>query len=288
MTFPQDPRVDPELESAIESELASRPMASETFRNSLRGKFVSGALDPSAPDVETQPKAPAKAKPLSSARSASEVRRRRAQSSKAAKSARTNQLRWILAAAAVLILSTLGWWFQGRRGSPEASRWRVLAAATEQWSPAELAVGGQWTTQESAAVLRLDSQLVIELGPNSNVRLLELYDAVGTGQTRLELLAGSLHVATSKAFAPRRLSVLAPHSEIDVVGTEFGIDIIPDVATCICCNEGKINVRSPQGSAHTLAAGEMAWCTWDDNMPMYAPAKREHLVPIEALRRWCK
>jgi hypothetical protein len=46
MTFPQDPRVDPELESAIESELASRPMASKAFQDALRDKFVSGALDP--------------------------------------------------------------------------------------------------------------------------------------------------------------------------------------------------------------------------------------------------
>ena len=203
---------------------------------------------------------------------AGKSRRRRA------RTAGGHKRRWSLSIAAVLTLCLVGWMFARSQVPSRNGRWRVLAGSSSSEVQVPLSVGGQWATQATAVVLQLDSELVIELGPQSKLRVLEMYDELGAGQTKLELIAGSLHVATSRTFAPRRLSVLAPQCEVEVVGTEFGIDIFPGLATCICCNEGQISVHSSSGPAHAIVAGEMAWCPLDGTMPMFAAAKKEHLL----------
>lgn len=150
---------------------------------------------------------------------------------------------------------------------------RVLAGATVR-------------SAENSVRLRLDNVALIELAPHSELTL-RPWTSSGEGEARLVLARGGVRVVTAPQFAPRRLTVAAPQAEVAVVGTEFGVDVVEGMGTCVCCTHGSVAVRAlGREGVDTLAAGEMSFCFSSRAEPMRGPVKDDHSAAVIALRRF--
>lgn len=259
MSAREDEEIDDELRLELENE--PTPTARAEFREELRRRFV-----------EAEPAA----KPTS-------VQRARPR---------------LLAAAAVLVAATViaSLWFGFRTGAPfevlepDRSTVRIDGAAREVASgglPA-LAAGSSIATGDTALALRLDERLVMELAPHTELEIVVLPERSRPGTLELRLTSGALRVATRAGFAPNRMLVHAPDADVLVVGTEFGVDVVPGEATCVCCVHGRVEV-APCGAPErrqAVDAGGNAWYPVGGAPPMLGTVKPMHADPIEALRRF--
>lgn len=253
-----DDRVDPELARRLAGEPA--PVADPAFRERMRRRFLEGVA--TAPERTPRP-------------------------------AGTRAWRgYALAAAVVLALSGAWLWTRPRPaeltllsadvtvrvGTHERA---VTTGATLAWSAAS-----RLATDQQAATFALDRRVVFELAPDTEVELLELAEPGAARTIELRLRSGSLRVATREGFAPSGMLVHAPDCDVRIVGTEFGIDVFPGEATCVCCTEGVVEVELADGHATRLSvpAGGNAWCPAGGAPAMTGPVKPMHATPIEALR----
>ena len=133
--------------------------------------------------------------------------------------------------------------------------------------------------------LSLDNVALIELAPHTELTLRPW--SARDSEARLVLTRGGVRVLTAPAFAPRRLTVTAPEAEVEIVGTEFGVDVIDGMGTCVCCTHGSVAVRAlGHDGVETLAAEQMAFCFSSRAEPMLGPVKEDHAAAVIALRRF--
>ena len=165
----------------------------------------------------------------------------------------------------------------------DAPAWRVLAARGEVTldgaavEPGALALGGRLRTGPAAELqIVLGRRVALLVGPDSELELPALA-AVGDAW-RIEARTGHLAVRTGPEFAGSRLSVRAPDAEVAVLGTRFAVDVYPE-GTCVCCGEGRVDVRSLRdGAAAAVDRGGMAFAhaagefTTGAVQPDHAPA----------------
>ena len=242
-----DDELDPVLEGLLDS--AAPAPARAAFRARLQEQFVTGRID--ATDTEAAPP----------------QRRWRAP--------------WIvgLALAAALLVAVRVAWPTG------GSRLELLDGSQLPLAAASFESGQEFETRADTLRVRIDERVVVEFGPQTRARVVQLPDADTAGQYVFEVASGALRVATGPGFAPNRLRVTAPDAEIEIVGTRFGVDVFQDLGTCVCCTQGTIAVRPHDAQPHPVPAGGMAWCPSDDE-PMYGDAKPDHAAPVEALARY--
>jgi len=151
---------------------------------------------------------------------------------------------------------------------------------------ARLFAGARVRSAANVVRLRLDSVALIELAPHTELTL-RPWNPAGHGEARLVLTRGGVRVVTAPEFAPRRLTVEAPQAEVAVVGTEFGVDVVEGMGTCVCCTHGSVAVRAlGREGVETLAAGQMSFCFSSRAEPMRGPVKDDHSAAVIALRRF--
>ena len=273
-----EPQPEPWLADALD-ELRPAPPRPE-LRASLRARFVR-ADAPAAPAENVPPAQPARA-PRS-------VRQRAPASVRPALRLRNIALAALATAAAIAALVFV-------RATPTPRVELVASSASEltldgvpvalDALEARLLAGATVRSAENSVRLRLDSVALIELAPHTELTL-RPWSPTGEGEARLVLARGGVRVVTAPAFAPRRLTVAAPQAEVAVVGTEFGVDVVEGMGTCVCCTHGSVAVRAlGREGVETLAAGEMAFCFSSRAEPMRGPVKDDHSAAVVALRRF--
>ncbi|NUP97784.1 MAG: FecR domain-containing protein, partial [Planctomycetaceae bacterium] len=134
--------------------------------------------------------------------------------------------------------------------------------------------------------LRLDGVALVELAPQTSLQV-RTWAADGSGEAVLELSRGGVRIVTAPDFAPRKLRVVTPEAEVSIVGTEFGVDVIENMGTCVCCTHGAIDVRSRiVGNSSRVLEGGMALCFASGAAPMLGDIESEHANVVTALRRY--
>lgn len=250
---------DAELEALLRH--AAAPAARPEFRARLQRRFVQGeaALEGSlARALESAPLPVAR--PEFRAALGSRFRGA-AEPTRVPRPARHARWRWRLvaaAAAAAAVVVVLRPW-----RTSAGPRWRLdpaLASAAiaidgrSFASSDELdeALADAETVSSGARAARLfyADRLVLELEPESAVAI----EGLDAPVPRLVVQRGSVCVATGPGFTGSTLTVAAPHLELEIVGTIFGIDVYEE-ATCLCVTEGAVRARPDQGAELVVEAG---------------------------------
>ena len=243
------------------------PRASEAFRRALRVSFVAG--DPRTTE-ETAPTQVPRAAPRAWSRMS-------------------------IAAAILIALAAAAWWLRREPRSPwsvlenSSAAVRVDDVRRPESSVASLAQAlgrANRVATEAALTLKLERIGWLELGPNSDLAWTSLVAIGSTNEFTLELRAGSLRVITAE-LAPTTLIVRGPDCDVRVVGTEFAVDILPGMGTCVCCTHGTLEVtsRHAPGEHSRVKAGGMALCGPDGGPTMTGRFKPDHVAPLNALKR---
>lgn len=261
---------------------AQPPPPSRAFRERERERFlVNASSSTEAPSAQPSPRRSSRSAP----------RRRRSQDREQPRR-RPRLLVWALgaglAAAAALALYFGYPSERARIELVESTLADVHADGSVRASRAELErfllAASTFETRDAAARLRVDDVVLMEFAANSRAAITHWSDGP-QGEYVLRLEAGSVRVLTSRDFAPRRLRVSAPDAEIAIVGTEFGVDVLEGMGTCVCCTEGVIEV-TPRGSADAdrIEAGGMSFCFASGDEPMLGDVKADHAADVTRLR----
>lgn len=253
------------------------PQPSEALRARLRASFVEPAASLETPPSTSSParaRAPRQRVPPKSVRASRSVL-------------------WVgalaLAAAAVLAIVVLA-----PRASPRLE-WvesELAAVSIDGIAPSAQQLEAQWLAGAELHVgaapvrVRLDGLVLLEFAAGARARL-EPWPVDRPGEAVVRLASGGVRVLTAPGFAPRSLRVLAPDAEVAVVGTEFGVDVLEGMGTCVCCTHGAVSVL-PRGRerADTVLAGGMSFCFASGEAPMLGEAKADHASEITVLRRF--
>ncbi len=163
---------------------------------------------------------------------------------------------------------------------------KLLASASSAEVEARVLTGSELVTGAETARLRLDGVALVELAPQTSLQV-RTWAADGSGEAVLELSRGGVRIVTAPDFAPRKLRVVTPEAEVSIVGTEFGVDVIENMGTCVCCTHGAIDVRSRiVGNSSRVLEGGMALCFASGAAPMLGDIESEHANVVTALRRY--
>lgn len=282
--LPDDEATPPWLADALDELSVPAPRAE--LRDSLRARFVGAPQPPQAEDA-------APSRPSSGAREPRErARRPRRAPNVSASPTRRWRAGWL--ALAALAAASIAIWLLRPVAAPRvelvestlASLSLDGAPASEREFVSKLLAGARVSTAGAAARLRLDGVALIELAPGSEV-VFKLWSEDGAGEAQLELARGGVRVVTAPDFAPRKLAVLAPDARVAIVGTEFGVDVLEGMGTCVCCTHGAIEVH-PRGrpQPERVLAGGMSFCFASGDAPMLGPVKDDHAAEVTALRRF--
>jgi len=161
-----------------------------------------------------------------------------------------------------------------------------LASASTDEVEAKVLTGSELSTGTESARLRLDGVALVELAPQTRLQI-HTWDADGGGEAVLELHGGGVRIVTAPDFAPRKLRVVTPDAEVSVIGTEFGVDVIENTGTCVCCTHGAVDVRSRiAGNSSRVLEGGMALCFSSGAAPMLGDVEAQHANVVTALRRY--
>ena len=161
-----------------------------------------------------------------------------------------------------------------------------LASADSGEVEAKVLAGRELATGTEAARLRLDGVALVELAPHTRLQI-RTWESDGDGEAVLELGSGGVRIVTGPGFAPRKLRVVTPEAEVRVLGTEFGVDVIEKMGTCVCCTRGAVDVRSRiAGDSSRVLEGGMALCFASGAAPMLGDVEAEHANVVTALRRY--
>jgi hypothetical protein len=177
--------------------------------------------------------------------------------------------------------------------TPSAPRVELVETAPKFLASASLAEiegkvleGRELETGDETARLRLDGVALVELAPRTRLQI-RTWEADGSGEAVLELSSGGVRIVTAPDFAPRRLRVITAEAEVSIVGTEFGVDVIENMGTCVCCTHGAIDVRSRiAGDSSRVLEGGMALCFASGAAPMLGEIERDQADVVTALRRY--
>lgn len=270
-----EPHPEPWLADALDELRPAAPRPD--VRASLRERFL--GADASAASVENEEPArtPRSVRPRAPASAGPVVRRRTLALAALATAAAIAALVFVRATPTprvdLVASSASDLTLDGVPVALDALEERVLAGATVR-------------SAANSVRLRLDNVALIELAPHTELTL-RPWTSSGAGEARLELARGGVRVVTAPAFAPRRLTVAAPQAEVAVVGTEFGVDVVEGLGTCVCCTHGSVAVRaSGREGVEMLAAGEMAFCFSSRAAPERGPVRDDHSAAVVALRRF--
>ncbi len=240
----------PESDEALENELSKLPLpaARDAFREQLWLRFVG--------EAESRPnRVPVQLQALSSARSGQ-------MPVAPAGPSRPPRRRWPLAVGlpAALLIALLGVAWLLREPAP---RLRLTLSAPDASAtvevdgqlvtvphliPFDLPVGSERViTRDQAIWLRLADRVLLECPPGTDLGVLHMpAEQDSSPRFELVLFAGMARVVTGPAFAGSKLSITTPDASLEVVGTQFVVEIRPD-GTCVCCREGSVRV-APRGS----------------------------------------
>ena len=219
--------------------------------------------------------------------------------------ARPSRAPWMtlvaIAAIAAAALFVLRW--------PSAGGWRVAASSDfllarvdgREFGPTEtarlaaaLASGSVVEVEGGALDLALDSRVALSLASGCTLTLVAIPDSEVLGDLWLDQQSGSLAVVTGPDFQGSSLRIQTADTEVRILGTQFSVDVIAGVGTCVCCSEGSVSVfdgpvtEDPIAEGrteHTLPQGEMRFVFRDHRPMKTGPAMPEHLAPIESLRQ---
>lgn len=177
--------------------------------------------------------------------------------------------------------------------TPEVSRVELVETAPTSLASADAAevrakvlTGSELVTGAESARVRLDGVALVELAPQTRLQI-HTWDAEGGGEALLELHGGGVRIVTAPDFAPRKLRVVTLDAEVSVIGTEFGVDVIENTGTCVCCTHGAVDVRSRiAGNSSRVLEGGMALCFSSGAAPMLGDVEAEHANVVTALRRY--
>lgn len=163
---------------------------------------------------------------------------------------------------------------------------KALASASAAEVEAKVLTGSELATGAETARVRLDGVALVELAPQTRLQI-HTWDARGGGEAVLELHGGGVRIVTAPDFAPRKLRVVTLDAEVSVIGTEFGVDVIENTGTCVCCTHGAVDVRSRiAGSSSRVLEGGMALCFSSGAAPMLGDVEADHANVVTALRRY--
>ena len=102
-------------------------------------------------------------------------------------------------------------------------------------------------TRDLAVRLRVGNHAILECPAGTDLGILRMPSSTDpTPSFELALYSGSLRVVTGPAFPGSELSIATKDARLEVVGTQFVVELRPD-GTCICCREGSVQVF-PKGS----------------------------------------
>lgn len=248
--LPMQPDRQTWTDEALERELTQLPLpaASIAFREELRSRFVGSAAvkrQGSLP-VLGSPGPRAQAQPLGVGPESRHVPARR-------------RIIWgsLLAAALVAALGYLAW-------RPEPPRSMTFAISALR-ADATVLVDGQLVsvptlapfvlpahaervvTRDLTVRLRVGNHAILECPPGTDLGILRMPTTSDARPSfQLALYSGSLRVVTGPAFPNSALSIATKDARLEVVGTQFVVELRPD-GTCICCREGSVQVF-PKGS----------------------------------------
>lgn len=280
--LPDEEPTPPWLADALDEVRVPAPRPE--LRDSLRARFV-GVQGAQRALEDVQPREPAEAPAL---------RRSTRRTRGAASATPTRRWRAGLLLLSGLVAASLVLWMLRPKALPRVELVdSALASLTLDGQPAlehefeRLLLGGaRVRTAQTPARVRVDGVALIELAPNSEL-VLTPWSEAGGGEARIELARGGVRVATAPDFAPRKLTVFAPDAQIAIVGTEFGVDVLDGVGTCVCCTHGAIEVR-PRGreQSERVLAGGMSFCFSSGEAPMLGAVKDDHAAEVVALRRF--
>lgn len=280
--LPDEEPTPPWLADALDEVRVPAPRPE--LRDSLRSRFIDAQEPARAPEGTSSREADgAPPSPRSP---------RRSRGSASANPTRRWRAGWLLVSG--LVAASLAFWMLRPEPLPRVELVdSALVSFTLDGQPAvahdfesRLLGGARVRTTQAATRVRIDGVALIELAPDSELVFTPWSEASG-GEARIELARGGVRVATAPDFAPRKLTVLAPDARIVIVGTEFGVDVLEGVGTCVCCTHGAIEVR-PRGreQADRVLAGGMSFCFSSGEAPMLGAVKDDHAAEVVALRRF--
>ncbi len=271
MEHEQDPpdgdmRPGSQVERALDA--WALPPALDDFRRSLRDAFVRGEAPAEELERDVEERLGAWREPPPPARYRERVRRAFVRDSggrgqlgrppRGARTSRTQRARWLpwiagSAAAVALVLA-----FLALRDRELAPRWRLAlgssvpdglvidGVAFEGGGSAELegalARARTATTTDSGLRLVFGDRFLLEIEGSAS---LDLSRVPRDGESEIVLSAdrGGFRIATGPGFQTHgRLRFETPHVIVTATGTVFGVDIFPDMGSCICCTESAVDV----------------------------------------------
>lgn len=144
-------------------------------------------------------------------------------------------------------------------------------------------------TEGSNLRIQYGDWFVIAMDADSTLDITELPAGPGTGDFTLAASGGGYQVRTGAAFKSEncKLRVRTPQTEVDVVGTVFGINCL-DAGTCVCCTEGSVKVM-PLAQAHgphEVLADTMSFVHTDESVPSLGGTYPDHVPALRALEAY--
>ena len=144
-------------------------------------------------------------------------------------------------------------------------------------------------TQGSNLRVQFGDWFVIGLDGDSLLDIGALPDDPRAGDFTLAAKGGGYQVRTGPAFKDesRKLRFRTNETEVDVVGTIFGINCF-GTGTCVCCIEGQVHV-SPCAKAlapRGVVADRMSFVYADEEEPMDGAAHAEHVTALKVLQAY--
>ena len=137
-------------------------------------------------------------------------------------------------------------------------------------------------TLDQPLFLRVADLMTLELGPESQLEILEL--SAGARAIRFATDAGSLALATGPGFEGNQLSIKTPDGDVAVLGTAFAVHVFED-STCICCTDGEVSVSSAPGQAACARIPRDESNVFRNGESIFAgPAMEDHVTAMERLQ----
>ena len=120
----------------------------------------------------------------------------------------------------------------------------------------DIPLGGLVTTAATTAELELSPiAAMIRVDRNTTVHLEALARRLG-GTTRLRVERGSLRSVVEKLAGSQRFEVQTPRANLGVRGTDFLVEVEPDVREEVFVFDGVVTVDRQDGESRTVRAGE--------------------------------
>lgn len=309
-----DGQIGPDLRRALAADEAPKPDAASRAR--LRERFLAEPFSNAdvdaveGPDLGPPPVVEEPWRPARLSHPGGEAPSTGSSEGPAPRSASAGRLRTLAAllAIAAAVVLMFRW--------PDEHGWRVLPnsefvlvkidgksfhAADAKRLAAELGRGSTIEVEGGVLGIVLDQRLALALGDGAKLTLTAMPERDVVLPFELDHARGSLAVATGPEFTGSSLEITTPDSRVRVVGTRFAVDIHGETGSCLCCEEGRVEVRdappapvapelepaandaAAEGEAQGVEGGSMDFRYRDRRPPLTGAAMPEHLALLREL-----